>query len=721
LRGTRGPTLILGLIAGAASAQVAPVPTPATPPAGALESIVVTSDKLSVETRIDRKIYSVKSDLQSEMGSVGDVLGAIPSIDVDSEGVVSLRGDTNVLILVDGHPSAQFSGPSAGDNLQAFPARDIERIEVITNPPAQYKADGAAGIINIITRKKHQDGVAGSLQASLGSGGRSLIGGDVAVQRGPLTLSLSSSYRQDVRQRRIQSDLLAPDPATGQWVDNRSSIDETIRRNVPPVSLQAQYAFNDRQTLSVDLGRSGRAGPRRYTEVNDSLASDGSVTGSTERLSSGHDREVDFDQRLGFSQTLARPGEKLDLTVHRAVSRENEHYDYLNEGLVPPAPAFYDNLGFHEDRSSDEFGADYALPLSQARLLKLGFALEKDDYGYGADGNNVDPLTGAQTADALLTDDFKYGQQIEALYGSYQAGHGDWTWLAGLRGELTRTVARQLTQDLESADRYLRLYPSLHVDRSLSDASTLSFAAGRRVTRPDPDNLNPFVDYEYTPNLRAGNPNLRPQDTHSYEIGYAYEAHGYADSVTGYYRRNRDTVTDVIENVGNGLTLATKTNLPANDSAGFEFSSSGHIVGRLAYTVSGNWFYNEIDATALGASGLQSTTGLNAKVKLDWRPTAADSGQITLTRTDRRLTPQGTVAAIDIVNIGYKRQLPSNFTALVTVSDVFDGQRYRRTADTPSFTEEYSRRVRGRVVYVGFAHSFGSVRKDKPAGFDYDQ
>jgi outer membrane receptor for ferrienterochelin and colicin len=715
---SRGGLLALAMAPTIAWAQLA---TPPASPGGELNAIVVKSDRLAVESLIDRKVYSVKDDLQNTFGSVGDILSVIPSVDVDSDGIVSLRGDTNVLILVDGRPSAQFSGPSAGDNLQSFPARDIERIEIITNPPAQYKAEGTAGVINIITRRTRPKGVAGSLQGSLGSGGRSVVGADASYSAGPLTTSLTSTYRQDYRQRSIQSDLLAPDTTTGQLVDNSSSINERLRRIVPPVSLTGQYALNDRQTVSLDASRGGRAGLRTYTEINGGSTAAGAVTSSTERLSSGHDREIDSDMRLGFSQKLQQAGETLDLSLHRTTSHENEHYDYTNEVFVLPAATFYNNLGFHEDRSTSEFGADYALPLSKTRILKAGYSFEQDDFDYGAAGNNVDPLTQAQIPDPNLTDDFKFRQQINAVYSSYQAASGPWTWLFGLRGELTSTRSQQLTENLTTEGRYLRLYPSLHIDRSISDRSTLSFGASRRVTRPDPFTLNPYVDYEYTPNLRSGNPGLKPQYTQSFEVGYAFEDRGVSHSLTAYYRRNRDGVTDVIENLDNGLTLATKANLPINDSAGAEFSSNGHIVPALAYSISGNLFYSQIDATALGANGLQSTTGLNGKLKLDYRPTAADSAQVTATRTDKRLTPQGYVSAINIVNLGYKRQLQPDLTLVMTVSDLFNGQRFHRYAVAPQFTEQYTRFIRGRIAYVGFVYTFGSARKEKQANFDYDQ
>jgi outer membrane receptor for ferrienterochelin and colicin len=170
---------------------------PSPGPTTSVETIVVTGKKLNVETLIDRKVYSVEADVQSTFGTVSDILSVIPSVDVDADGSVSLRGDSNVLILIDGRPSTQFSGPSAGDNLQSIPATDIERIEVLTNPPAQYKADGVAGVINIIMRKKRPQGVVGTVQGSIGTAGRSVIGANASYSSGPLVASITGIYRHD--------------------------------------------------------------------------------------------------------------------------------------------------------------------------------------------------------------------------------------------------------------------------------------------------------------------------------------------------------------------------------------------------------------------------------------------------------------------------------------------------------------------------------------------
>lgn len=688
---------------------------PAPEPAERVDTVVVSGDKLKVETQIDRKVYSVAPDIQSTFGSLSDVLSAIPSIDVDQDGIVSLRGDTNVLILIDGKPSTQLSGTAAGDNLQSIAAKDIERIEVLTTPPPQYKADGAAGVINIITRKKHPRGGAGSAQASVGSAGRTVLGADGSWSSERFTAAATAGYRYDIRERVQQLAVTAPltDP-----VVSTNTIRETIHRAVPEVGLSAQYALSDRQSVSGSANWSSRGGLRTYSELDYSNPPSGSLTSSTQRLSTGHDPQVNYDGKLGFSQKFDRPDETLDFSLHRSSSHQREHYDYTNESFIPPASTFFNNLNYDEEQATTDVGVDYALPLSKASTLKLGYALSEDDFRFRSNGNNVDS-GGAQTPDLLFNHDFKFSQYINAAYVSFQRRSGNWNWLGGLRAELTRIDARLLTGNTTNTSSYSSVFPSLHVDRVLSDESTVSFGASRRVTRPDPESFDPYVDYEYSPNLYSGNPILKPQYTQSYEVGYQYEGR-LSGTVTGYYRLNHDSVTILDEYLGNGLSLSTKANLPKDDSAGLEFTLAGSLVNKLSYSVSGNLFYAQIDATALGMPGLQSTIGINAKVKLDYRPTVADTVQLTVTRTDKRLTAQGFIAATNIVNLGYKHQLLADLTAVLTLANAFNGHRYRRFESTPTFTEEYQRTVLDRIVFVGVVYSFGSGKKAKQSNFDYD-
>jgi outer membrane receptor protein involved in Fe transport len=697
--------------------------SPASPPAApALDAVVVSAERLTEETLIDRKVYSVAADVASTFGTASDILSAIPAIDVDADGTVSLRGDSNVLVLIDGRPSAELSGPNAGEALQSLPAADIERIEVLTTPPPEFKAAGAAGVINIITRRRRRAGTAGTLQGSLGSSGRSSVGASLATGGGPFTVAATLGLRQDYKRRLISSDLATPGSGETPATATETSLDEFIHRAVPLGKLVVGYAIDERDSLSASAVLTGRAGNRYYTELDTSTGPAGTVDSSAERLSVGHDWARSADASLDWTRKLGVAGETLVVSASRSSYYSREHYAYTGYDPAPPAAsiATFSDLSLSDDQVDEEVRLDYVRPLGAKATLKLGYDLEDDAELMGDAGDTRDAASGAAVPNPLLDNEFRLYQQIHALYGSYQAATGSWTWLAGLRAELTHLDEQQLTLGLRTFQDYARLYPSVHVDQALTEASTLSFGASRRVSRPGADALNPFVDREYTPNLRAGNAALRPQDTDSVEAAFAHESPAVNYTATAYYRRNRDTAAAITEDQGGGYSLTTLENVPASEFAGLELIASGHATPRLGYSVNANLFHNRLDAPELGLGGLQATNGLNAKLKLDYHPTAADTLQVVYSHTARRLTPQGDQLPVSLVNVGYRRQLGRSLAAVATVSDVFNGGDYRAVVLAPTFTESFGRRILGRVLWFGLAYSFGASAKPNAEGFEYE-
>lgn len=717
----RGPDTLAALILSAISSIVFAADEPPQPDSDHVATIVVQGQKLNVESKIDRKVYSIPEDAIGSVGTLSDVLSVVPSIDIDPDGILSLRGDTHVLVLIDGKPATQLQGSAAGDALQSIPASDIERIEVLTTPPAQYKADGAAGVINIITKRgAARELASGALQANVGNGGRALVAANAGYGGKQLTASIGASYRHDYRQRNTQSEVVGLDSATNQVLQSHDRVSEHALRNIPAINVSTQFTPNDRQTLAGTASWSRRGGLRTYTQLDDTTDPLGRVTSSTRRSSYGHDPGTDYNATLRFTQKLSHPDESLDMSLHRSISHQRELYTYTNDSFIPPAPTFFNNLGFTEDQGATEADLDYSLPLAKAQTLKVGYAFEQDDYGFNNSGENFDPMTGLGTSNPALTYDFRYRQRIHGFYQSYQGTFNAWAVLAGLRTEWTTTGGALQGTGPSTQTRYVKLYPSAHVDRILSDRSTLSFGASRRITRPQAEYLNPHVDYEYAPNLRAGNPDLRPQLTQSFDLGYSYENHGSSYGVTAYYRHNTDTATDVTEYLGGNQSLTTRTNLPKDNSGGLEFSANGRLIQPLSYSLSGAVFYSEIDGTALGVQGLKSTTGVNLKAKLDYRPTTRDSGQVTFTRTGKRLTPQGYISAINVLNLGYKHSFTPALSAVSLVSDLFSGQRFRRVTSTPLITQIYQRNVEGRIIFVGLTYTLGVTAKDKGSQFEYD-
>ena len=715
--GVAAPASLLAFCGHAAiAADTGPPPSVDT-----LAPIEVTAQKMAPPEIHGRRDYDLAHDLQAITGTAADVLNEIPSVDVDADGVVSLRGDTHVTILIDGKPAAQIAGAAAADGLFQLPANEIVRIEVMTNPPAQYKAEGAAGVINIITRKARATTPSSQLLANVGNDERYNLGASGNAQAGRFSLSGVLGLRQDDRQRDVRDRRTALDPATGQPVQSAESVAEHIRRLTPSGKATLDVALDPDDSLTLGFSHRERQGRRHFDQFDSSGLPGAAPDALSLRASAGREWRLDGGQTLEFDHRFAAPGETLRVTLQRAVFREREHYDYLDTDILPPAAPTRDTLDLALDLVTTEAGIDYTLPLAAGRDLKLGYDFEDDSNSFANGGATIDPLTGLPVTNPVLTNAFHYLQRVHAAYGSVTAVQGEWSMQAGLRLERTLATYPQVTGDAAIDHRYAGLYPSLHVERSLSDQVTASLALSRRLTRPDPEALDPFVDHQDTQNLRAGNANLRPQDTRAIELGIERNTKPLDLALTGYLRQNHDSVTDVTQVVSAEVVLVTKANLPSDRSEGLEFSLKGRPSKRWSYGLSGNLFDSQIDAVALGAPGLQSTRGVNGKANLDFRPTPADTWQVSASRSDRRLTPQGTIGSLNLVNFGLKHQFRDNLYAVLTVSDLFGGQVLRRSVDTAVLTDRYQRTQIGRIAYLGVVYHAGGLKARKPEAFDYDQ
>ncbi len=719
MRRLAGFATLLALSATATARAAEAPPAKPSAPIKSVDEVVVTAETPPTQTLIDRKVYSVAGDLQATSGSAAELLNNVPSVSVDADGNVSLRGDGNVTILVDGKPSAQFTGPSRGLSLQQFSASDIERVEVLTTPPAQFKAEGSGGVINIVTKKTRRTGLSGNAQLSLGDQRRFVAGASGAYNNGPLKLSGGLGLRQDARERITSDDRLVTDPVTSALVASAQTLDQRQRHLVPSVKAAADYDLNDRQSIGASFSHREQVGSRRFEQQDSSGPAGGAVNGVSERDDTGHDWSADTGEGLRFDQKLWRPKETLSLGLQHSADHERETNAYRNTFTLPATPATFDSLRLGHDLLKTEFSADYDLPLAADHELKLGYDLEDDRNAFDTAGANIDPVSGLATDNPNITNHFRYRQRVSAAYGEYQTPVGSWQVQVGVRVEAADAKTLQVSGNIPGGRSDSGAYPSLHFTHELGEMGKLSVGVSRRLTRPDPEILNPFTDHQDTHNLRAGNPNLAPQDTWSYEVGYNAAAKAASYAVTAYYRSNRNSVTDIVKPISDDVVLTTKANLPKSRSAGVELTANGRLGHGLSFNLSGDLFNAQIDSTALGGAGLTSTTGLNLKANLDWRPTDIDTAQISVSRQDKRLTPQGSVAAINLVNVGYKRQLRPDLAAVITVTDLFEGQKFRRLTTTTGLRDIYLRDQLGRIAFAGLVYTFGGPGKGKANSFDY--
>ncbi|WP_165185391.1 TonB-dependent receptor domain-containing protein [Caulobacter soli] len=704
---------------GLAFAQTAPAPAgkpaSAKPPAKtgdaatAVEGVTVTSDSTAMRTSIDRRSYSVANDLSAKTGSIADALRNIPSVEVDVQGNVSLRGDPNVTIMIDGKPSSMFNGDGKADALQQMPADQIDRVEVMTNPSAAYRPDGTAGIINLITKQTHKPGATGSVKLNLGPHGRYNTGVTGNLVKGKLTLSGDASYRYD-RQRFWSVDE-REDSVSGE----RTVQDSAFTNAGGAVNLRGgvDYALTKKDRLSGEV---------RYRGLDYSTGGQDSYATLSPSTGPAYVRDSDTDMHR---QNSAVSGDWR----HQFKGAEHEldaHLEYETTDFKRAGHAFIDNAtsadayeiyGYGAEQDRINFKLDYTRPMAGEAKLKAGLDLEGVDNDYDNHGSSGASLA-SQAVDPRRTNRFLYDQDVYAGYVTYERPFGDFTVLGGLRAEQVEIRTDQVTSAQKDDNSYFKLYPSLHMGYTLSQTQTLTANYSKRVQRPQVQDLNPYPVYLDPTNYRAGNPDLKPQITDSYELGWQYRKGPASYLATAYYRRSRDGVTDVVRDLGDGVFLTTRENLATSRNGGLELVANGKLTPKLSYNVSANAFWNEIDAGNLGFSGTRSGTTLSGRASLSWQATPKDFFQLNALTSGKRLTAQGYREPISLLNLGYRRKVSDKLNFVVTANDVLDGFKDVTVIDTARLHERIERTANVRAVFFGFTYAFGGG-KARPEAFDF--
>ena len=673
----------------------------------------VTAQREMMANTIDRKVYVVGKDLQSATGVASDLLQHIPSVDVDIEGNVSLRGNDSVLILINGKPSALMNAANRATSLDMMPADAIEKIEVITNPSAKYKPDGTAGIINITLKRQPDSGQAGSIRANVGNDGRSNLAVNLHRQLGRLHLFGGLNVRQDARLRYTHENRSHFDSTANAVVGTEQTLVENMRPLTRLAQLGSEYQLSDATKVGATADYNYRTFFRTSTTGNLSRTA-GLAVGDYDRDRADDEWQKTLSLGATVQHTFDREGQELDVEVKHERHQELEANHYVNVYRLPAAPSTQDYTSINPTDTTATLSADYTQPMDGGAKLDAGYALElgKTDMDYR--GGYVDPVTAAATNDPTRTNRFIYRDHLHAIYGTYRRSFGSFGVLAGLRLENTAIVTNQATvQQVDKTD-YLRLYPSLHLSYNLTEADQLQLNFSHRIHRPDSEDLNPFPQYQDPYNLREGNPRLLPEDTNSLEAGIQHKEGDTTYLATHYYRQTYHAFTMITRYIDSVTLLTTYENLATNRSGGLELAANGDLGHQISVNGSANAFYSEIDASNLGFDTPKSAITWSTKLNASWHATKDDLVQFNTSYFGKRLTPQGYRRPMFIANIGLRHELSDRKTAFVlTISDVLNSLEERTVIDTPNLHDEITRRRSSRIIYVGVIYNFGKPAKKK--------
>ncbi len=683
-----------------------------------LGEVLITSQKELFNNSIDRKVYNVDQDIMSKSGSASELLQNVPSIEVDIDGNVSLRGSSNVLILINGKNSP-LMGKSRAEVLQQMPASSIEKIEVITNPSAKYKPDGTAGIINLVLKKNTSIGLNGGMTLNVGNDSRR--NGNIRLNYNPGDFNIFASYsvRRDSRNRTTVDTRTQFDTSTSYY---REDLISNARPLSHMVATGMEYNFD---TLN-SAGISGNYFYNGFTrdDVSNKILQNSSRVTINDYGRDRHDEEFEKEYGLTFHLQHNFPKEDHKVRVEFSASRAPEVEDnhFTNLFRLPPGPSTYDNTLIKQTETKNQLSIDYSDPIDKKSSLEAGYAGEFNNSDFDFYGEFFDTNQQAFVKDFVKTNRFLFDETIHALYATYELSFGSLGILGGVRTEQAYIRSNLVTQDLVVTNNYFSIYPTLHSSYKFSEFVELQLNYSRRVHRPDGEDLNPFPEYRDARNISSGNPNLLPEFIHSVEFGCKFQNDEISVLPGIYYRNTRNRITSITQVINDSTLLTTKQNLSTDQSTGVEFLVSITVGDLLTAHANANAYYNQIDASNLGYSSKRSTWAESGAFTFNVNVTRSTMLQVNSNFTSSRLTPQGENRPSYVINLGLRQELLSNKISLIaTVADLFKTQKRELELNTPLLNQNVINKRDSRIIYFGLTYHFGTpAKKSNEESLHYD-
>ena len=682
--------------------------------AEALSEVRVSARRTQVQSRIDRTVYDTADDPVAEGGSATDVLATLPSVDVDIDGNVSLRGAGSVAVFINGRPSP-VSGDFVAAYLASLPAGSIERVEVIPNPSAAFEPDGVGGIINIVLKKNTDLGLGGTVTAGTDSQGGYDATAALTYGRGPWSLAGTVGLRDDARAgsgTSFRINRYEADPTTLDQVET-----EDRSRSSLFASLSADYSLSRATTLTSQFQLGTRGGTERELNTTLRSASSGLALSEFERLAVEDGDGVSGDVRLGLRHQL---GEDHTLVVEGRAQAENEGelQDYTQTTLSGAAdldrPRRVDERDAEREAS---LAVDYSRQLAGVRLdagYKGSWETESSDLV-------SESLTdaGVYAPDLNVNNRYDFDERIQAIY--LQAGRewGPVGLQAGVRAEQANTTFDLLTTNESFGNDYRSLFPSAYLSFKPNDAFTLRGGYSRRVNRPRRWELNPFQSFDDPLNIRQGNPALTPEYIDSFELS-ANQITGWGSvSVTPYYRRTTDVIRRLSTVRADGVTVRSAQNLDTASAYGAESVLSVEGVGGLRGFLSLEGYRLQTDGADATAEVSSDAFGWGGRVNASYD--VGDRfglGDLTVQATARYTAPinteQGRAGARTFMDLALRQKLFGNRASLtLQARDPFGMAGFSYTLDQADLFQRFERDWGAQQVGVTLSYTFGQQRRER--------
>ncbi len=685
-----------------------------------LNEVQVTAQKSTMQLGIDKKVFSVDQSLVSEGGSASDLLQNVPSIQTDIDGNVSLRGSTGVRVLIDGKPSL-IAGGSVAQILQSIPASSIESVEVITNPSAKYDAEGQSGIINIVLKKNKKLGLNGSAALTAGNRDNYNANTSLSFQNSKVNLYGNYSYRYGNRTGGGYSNIFYKQPLSSTVYANQLTTGDMLEKG-HNVKAGIDYNLSEKSILSFSGGFNIRDNDRTELLKIDQLDAAKNPVNLSNRNNTNLGSGGSYDLSLDFNQKFKKP--KEELTFNFSFSEgDNDNLQlyntefYESDGTGNTLPSIQRNDGYGFNRNYN-IQTDYTLPVGKAGKVEAGYRSQIRTSESSNLSELQDALTGVYVPNFALTNQFNNKDQVHALYLNYQNQVNNFGYQIGLRAEDARLDTRLGVYDNSGAIShvpgkvaYTRLYPSVFLTQKFKGDQQVQLSYSRRVNRPRGWDTNPFLDVSDPLNYRRGNPNLRPEDVHAFELSYSKFWQKVTLTSSAYLRQTNDVIQRVrTEPDENGITITTPQNLTRNYSSGLELIGRVDVAKAWNFTGNVNLYQNKI--VGVPEFGIVENSGFSWNANLTNNITLPYGITLQL-RGDYRapeVMAQGKRNAMYGVDAGAKYDFKDKKSSLsLNVRDVFNTRAWSMTTDANNTVIDFRRRMQGTMASLTYSYRFGKT------------
>lgn len=697
-----------------------------------LEEVVVQGAPPAMELGIDRKIFNVAESTLSVGGTATDLLANVPSLQVDMDGTVSLRGSSSVRILINGRESA-LAGSDVAQFLQSLPANSVERIEVVTNPSSKYDAEGQSGIINIVLKKNTYLGFNGSANFSGGSYNNYLAGANLNFRNknfnyyGGYTFNRRNMVGGGVN----NTELLANNSLTNNVSENsRLGLNHNVQ-------LGLDYYLGEKTFIGL-AGNLSVRGNDRNEDLFYNYLNHPQLSGSSSRFSRQDEDDFGYEIALDVRRDFAHEGEEMLANFTFGYDGEEGVNAFSQDYSAPPS-GMYELARINdtkEDGRNVNVQLDYVRPFGENHKLEAGYRTmirRSMDYQY----SQVDSTQGL-LPDYRVSNDFDMTSSVHALYVNYQNKLTDKLgYQVGLRAEQAYldTELGLLTPGLPADEQtitgqldYFRVYPSLFLTQEFGDKNQLQLSYTRRVSRPRGWQVNPFVDVSDNLNHRQGNPNLLPEDIHSFELGYTKTWESLLVTSSVYHRMVNDVTQPIIQEVdeNTGVTLMQWQNISRNESTGLELISRLDISKKWDVMANVNAFHTRFKGSE--EFNVEPSEGFswNANATTNYRFTPLFSLQARFEYEAPRIMAQGKGIDNYVIDAGLKLDvLNRKGSIMFNARDLLNQRRFGGYTQSNGVYRYFEYRWMRRTFMLSFSYRFGNQtlkreERKRDGAEDYD-